>query len=148
LEHEFYLTDLNDPSIEGDLIKASRIGVLGDVDFVEKIRRSYLKDRLKNPDAEILELKRLKPRPPLSLIKERVERELGHNNKLVKKCTIFLAREHADYRLKEIGAFFGMGSSSVSMALRRAKVALSANETVSRILKLIRDELSRADMGP
>ena len=125
-EHGTYLGPSLDPSIKIDLKKASRVGILGDEEFIDKVRRAYLKERIEHPDPELCELKRLRPRPELLSIKAEVDKELGPGNRYAKKCTIFLAHKYANYKLKEIGEFFGIGPTAVSSSyLKTAKELLS-----------------------
>lgn len=136
-EQARYLTDLNDPSVEREFAKAARTGIMGDLDFVERVRRAYLRDRLTNIDPEILELKRLRTRPTLSDIKSRVERELGVGHKCVKKLTIFVAHKYSDYRLKEIGEFFDLGPGAVHAAFRRISLELEGNGSLGRVVRQV-----------
>jgi len=85
-----------------------------------------------------VELKRLKTRPSLNDIKDRVEQELGDRNRYVKKLTIFVAHEYADYRLKEIGEFFGLGPSAVHAAFKRISLELEGNGSLGRIVRQIK----------
>jgi putative transposase len=137
-EHVRYLSDLNDPSVEREFAKAARTGIMGDLDFIERVRRVYLQGRLTNIDPEILELKRLRTRPSLATIKDRVEHELGDGHRFVKKLTIFIAHEYADYRLREIGEFFGLGPSAVHAAFKRINSELEGHETLGRIVRQVK----------
>lgn len=138
-EHRRSLVDINDRSIEREFSKAARIGILGDLDFIERVRRAHLQDRLTNPDPEILELTRLRTRPSLNAIMDRVVHELGDKNKHVKKLTIFVAHTFGDYRLKEIGEFFGLGTSAVHAAFKRMSMELESNGSLDRIVRQIKN---------
>ena len=114
---------------------------MGDADFIDKIRRTYLSDRMENPDGELCELRRLRIRPDLSLIKAEFDKELASKNKYAKKLTIFLAHKHANYRLREIGAFFGIGPTAVSASYRKTAKEIISNETLRRTVALVESRL-------
>ncbi len=135
LEHERQLLYAKDSPLKSKLESASRIGILGDDDFIDKIRRAYLADAMKNPEVELQELRRLRIRPGLSDIKKQIDEELVGKNKLARRCTILLAHKYANYRLREIGDFFGISPAAVSMSYRKAAKEIQANETLRRIIE-------------
>jgi len=147
-EHERYLRVADDLILAKDLKKASRLGILGDDDFIGKIRRTYLKGRIENPDEEICELRRLRVLPDLARIKAEVDGELGAQNKLAKKCAIFLAHKHANYRLREIGDFFGISPTAVSTSFRKTAKEIASNETLRRVVETVRSRLSEDGRNP
>ncbi len=147
-EQEAYLDASLDPSLENDLKKASKIGIWGNEEFIDRIRRAYLKDRIERPDAELCELRRLRSRPELSLIKAEVDRELGDLNRYAKKCTIFLAHRYANYKLKEIGVFFGIGPTAVSSSFRKTAREISSNLTLGRVVERAGTRLFSSSWAP
>lgn len=146
-EHQAYLDSKEDPGHK-TFRKAAPIGILGDEGFVDKIRRTYLSERLQDVDGEVCELKRLKTRPELSKIKGVVEEEAGGQNRLIKKCTIFLAHKYSNYRLWEIGAFFGTGSPAASTAYRKMAVEIGTSPTLERIINRARRRLFEEAVAP
>ncbi len=134
LEHERQLLFADESPLKEELAKASRIGILGDDEFIDKIRRTYLAEAMENPDVELRELRRLRVRPELSDIKKQLDTELGGKNKLARRCAILLAHKHADYKLREIGEFFGISPAAASMSYRKAAKEVLGNETLRRVL--------------
>ena len=147
-EHERYLRAAGDSTLEKDLKNASKVGIWGDVDFIDKIRRAYLKDRIEKPDDELCELKRLRVRPELARIEAELDRELGAKNRLAKKCTIFLAHKHASYKLREIGDYFGISPTAVSVSFRKTAKEVMSNDTLHRVVEMVQSRLSEVGENP
>ena len=147
LEHERYKLALKG-IFDKDLEKASRIGILGDDDFVDKIRRTYLKNKMINPDRELCELRRLRTRPQLSQIWAMINAELGAKNKLSKRYTIFFAHKHANFKLREIGEYFGIGPGAVSESYRKTAKEILSNGTLNRVIEVVRSRLADDSMFP
>lgn len=141
LEHERYLMAPDKADFLKDIEKAAKIGIMGDEEFIDKIRREYLSDRIDNPDRELGQLRRLRTRPELSHIAQLVGRELGSTSRLSKKCTIYLAHKFAGFRLREIGDFFKIGPNAVSESYRRTAKEVISNETLRRIIETVRLQL-------
>jgi hypothetical protein len=136
-EHERYLGIPDEKRFEKDMKNASKLGIMGDNDFIDRIRRAYLMDRIKNPDRELCELKRLRIRPGLSAIKAQAASELGAENRLAKKCMIFLARSRAGFKLREIGDHLGLSPGAVSMSYRKTSKEIISNKTLHRVIETI-----------
>jgi putative transposase len=146
-EHECYLGTADEKRLEKDMKDGSRLGILGDDDFIDKIRRTYLKDRMENPDRELCELRRLRVRPELSDIRGQVDRELGAENRLAKKCAIFLARKRAGYKLREIGDHLGLSPGAVSLSYRKISKEIVSNEMLRRVIEIVWTRLSDNGKG-
>ena len=140
-EHERYLGAISDAVVDNGIKRAARIGIWGDDDFIDKIRRTFLKDRMEDPDSELCELRRLRVRPALGLIKAEFDKEYGSHNRNTKKSTIFLAHKYANYKLKEIGGFFGIGPPAVSTSFRKIEKEITSNETLRRTIEEVRCRL-------
>jgi len=147
-EHERYLSAAGGPALEKDLKRASRVGILGDDDFIDKIRRTFLMNRMENPDGELCELRRLRIRPDLSLIRDEFDSVLGANNRYAKKLTIYLAHRRANYRLKEIGIFFGIGPTAVSASYHKTVNQIISDETLRRASEQVESRLFPAEECP
>jgi putative transposase len=145
LEHERYLRIPGKPELEKDLANAYRIGILGDEEFIDMVRRSYLRERIENPDKNLCELRRLRVRPALANIERQLTLGLGQQNRLIRKCVILLAHKQADYRLKEIGDYFGISPAAISVSYRRAIKELALNTPLRDTLNTIWLSLQRAD---
>lgn len=142
LEHERYLRGGNKEVIHKDFEEAARIGIMGDKEFVDMIRRVHLSDRIDNPDRELGQLRRLRMRPELSAIERLIDRELGPTSRLAKKCTIYVAHRFAGFRLREIGDYFEIGPNAVSESFRRTAKEILTNETLQRIVEAVRSEFA------
>jgi len=127
-EHDRYLRSNADWSSVPEFARAERIGILGNDEFVEKIRKSHLKLTLNQSDGEVPEIPRLRKRPDISAIQSDVESRLGTTNRLVKKVTIFIAHKNTDYRLKEIGEFFNIGPIAVAVAFRKIRGEIASSK--------------------
>jgi len=141
-QHEDALLLPGESAAKKELQKAFRTGILGEPDFIDQVRRTYLKERMASPDGELWELRRLRVRPELSQIKIEATRELGAENRLVKACVIFVAHTRGDYKLKEIGAFFGIGPAATSVAFKRAQGMFISNATLRRVADAVVSRLS------
>ncbi|HMA54062.1 MAG TPA: hypothetical protein VKT17_06345, partial [Acidobacteriota bacterium] len=142
LEHERYLGTAAEDKLEKDMKNASRLGILGGADFIDKIRRSCLKDRMENPDQELCELRRLRVRPEISDIQDEINRELGAENRLAKKCIIFLARKRAGFKLREIGDYLDLSPGAVSLSYHKTSKDIVSNETLRRVIEAVWSRLS------
>lgn len=131
-EHDRYLYSNADWSALPEFARAKRIGILGNDEFIEKIRGSHLKLKLDRSDAELPEIPRLRTRPDISAIQSRVISHLGTTNRLVKKVTIFIAHRNTNYKLKEIGELFSIGPIAVAVAFRKMTGEIASNEPLRR----------------
>jgi len=147
MEHERYLGAADEKRFERDLANASRLGILGDDYFVDRIRRAYLQDQMENPDRELCELRRLRVRPELTDIKAEIEAELGGENRLAKKCVIFLARKRTSFKLREIGDYLGLSPGAVSLSYRKTSKEIVSNETIRRVIETVWSRLSDKGKG-
>jgi len=141
-EHEAYLASPEDLSFGKLLHVCSRTGVLGNDDFVERIRRSFLKEALEANDDELGGLRRLRVRPELGRIRDEVHGEFGGKSRLAKKATIYFAHRYAGYKLKEIGEFYRIGTAAVSIAFHTIEKALIANGVLLGAFERIRNRLT------
>lgn len=144
-EHERYVGTADEKRFEKDMNGALRLGILGDDDFIDHIRRAYLKDRIKNPNRELCELRRLRVRPGLPEILDQFSQELGPENRSAKRCAIFLARKRAGFKLREIGDYLGLTPGAVSLSYRKTLREISSNETLKRVIESVWSRLSATD---
>jgi REP-associated tyrosine transposase len=147
-EQEAYLASPDDLSFRKQINASSKSGIMGDDDFVDKIRRSFLKEAIETKDYELSGIRGLRVRPELSRIRDEVHRELGDKNRLAKKSTIFFAHQYADYKLKEIGEFYGIGSAAASIAFHAIEKVLVSNEILPGAFERIKRRLIREDREP
>ena len=64
------------------------------------------------------------------------------NGKLSKRATLYLCHQYTRKWLKEIGAHFGVGESSVSQASRRIALQLHEDTKLRKQIEKIKRELS------
>ena len=115
--------------------------ILGSDHFVERIKNSIGIE--KHPDRELPALGELKGRPPLEMIRSEVEAALGWNNKFARNAAISICRENADYKLREIGDFFGLSQSAIAIISDRFKKELSGNDALRQKIEEINRNLFR-----
>lgn len=127
-EHDQYIFRDGNISAKPDFERAERLGILGNDEFIEKIRRSHLESFIGRSDGELPEIKRLRERPTLSKIHSCVLEKLGASNRTVKKVTILIAHKNTSYRLKEIGDFFDIGPVAVAVAFRKIRDEVASIE--------------------
>jgi REP element-mobilizing transposase RayT len=140
-DHEQYLllssSVLPDPAFS----KASRIGIMGSDDFVDKIRETFKKKSTRPICREIPELRRLLEGPGISRIRSEVIAHVGADNRLVKKATIYIAHKNTALRLSEIGAFFNIGPAAAGVAYRKMRSEISSSEPLKRAIDEIETRL-------
>jgi hypothetical protein len=108
-----------------------------------RIRKQILPERLRAPDPEIPELRKLKTSRELAGIRAEVDAYLGIRNKHARRAAILIAHKNTNYTLKEIGEFFGIGPSGISSACRKMRAHLMSNEPLSQAIKEIERRLFR-----
>ena len=91
--------------------------MLGSDNFIELIKDKYIDH--KKRDKNVPALKELRISPDIAETYEEVKAQCENDTSLSKKITIYLFHQYSDKRLKEIGAYFGIGDSAVSEANRQ-----------------------------
>ena len=114
--------------------------MLGSESFIEKIIDEHLGATKKNRELPALrELRRIEN---IDLVYEEVISTLGDSNKISKKVTLYICHNFSGKTLKEIGAYFGIGESAVSLASSRLSRKLRWNRKLSKNIELIIDKLN------
>ncbi len=124
---------------------AQETGILGSESFLDQMRKLFPGAGLQAGDRELPRLRRLRPRPDISRIFESARRTLGPNNRLARDVAIFISHHRADYLLKELGAFFGLGLSGITDACRRVRRSLEGNATLAQAIQEIERGLGLID---
>jgi putative transposase len=122
-----------------------RKGILGSEEFVTRIKKEYLRDKLEKPDREKPQLRKLHRKPNLPLILSVSEKVLGSRNKFVVPMAVLISHKNSALKLREIGEFFSLSISSVSNACSRARAAIAGNATLARAAQEIELEIAEAD---
>jgi len=113
--------------------------ILGSKGFLERINETYLQG--KAPNREFPLLRQYRKKPSLEKIRSEVVRRLGNEDKLSRNTAIFLIHGNTDYKLVEIGAYFGISQAAIGMVCHRMKQILSQNPDLSRVVEEIEKNL-------
>jgi REP element-mobilizing transposase RayT len=122
-----------------------RTGILGNEDFVERIKKEFLEDKIKRPDRENPQLRKLRTPPDLPLILSMSEKVLGTKHKFVRQIAVFISHKNSALTLKEIGQFFSLSVSGASSACHRVRAAMVCNTTLANAIEDIEREIN--DIG-
>ncbi|MGZ4887517.1 MAG: transposase [Candidatus Aminicenantales bacterium] len=137
---EFVLSAIGQ-EFKNPLSGAASSGILGSETFIERIKKEIIPERLRAPDPEFPELRKLTTRPELAGIRAEVDAYLGSRNKHAKRAAIFIAHKNTDYRLREIGEFFDIGPSGISSACRKMRAHVMSNESLAQAIAEIERRL-------
>ncbi len=122
---------------------ATASGILGDPEFVERIRQKCLSEKPEEKERDLPQLRRLRPKPQIKEVLEFVSMSLGPKNRLSRNASIFIIHKNTDYRLREIGEFFKLSPSAITDACRQFRKRMGANETGGRLVQQIEDHFFR-----
>ncbi len=122
---------------ESPLKAAVASSILGDEDFINRIKAKYLRDR--DTDRNLPGLTELRKRTVKEIMKE-VESVLKGNERLKRVAGIYLSHRYSELGLREIGGYFGIGESAVSQSSRRFGIELEKDKKLNNRMK---DILSR-----
>ena len=104
--------------------------LLGSPDFIAFIKDKFLSG--KKPDKDLPALKELIDKASLKDIFDEVESVFGKESALGRNVKMFLCQRYTDEKLKDIGAYFGIGESGVSQACRRVKDKIRKDKKLER----------------
>jgi len=104
--------------------------LLGDADFVEWVKKTFLSTR--DDQKEIPQLKRLKPKVPLERVVQVVAQEFNCPSELIiskgrkknkaREVALYIARETSGMSCKELGEYFGKVSGAL-VTMRHKQIA-------------------------
>jgi putative transposase len=129
-------------SLASPLKAAKSSGILGDSEFIDRIKKTSLPDALDVPDRELPRLRKPEVKPDLRMVIAAAEKALGPKNRLIKKVSIFVSHKNTSYTLKELAEFFHMSISAISEASRKTKKDLCLNQTLLRAISEIESQIS------
>jgi putative transposase len=121
--------------------ESKRTGILGSEEFIDSIRRDYLKTQVEARDREKPQLGVYRKRVPLSEILDSAKSSIGPRNKLSRSAAIYLSHRCQDYPLMEIAIFHKMSISGVSNARRRAEKEIGQSAKFARMIDAIAERL-------
>jgi hypothetical protein len=122
-----------------------RKGILGSEEFVTRIEKQFLGDKLCRPDREKPQLKKLRKKPNLPLILSVSEKVLGARNRYFFPIVIYISHKNTALKLREIGEFFSLSISSVSNACLRARAVIAGNVTLATAVEEIEREVAEEE---
>ena len=132
--YEEYVALRLSQKLPSPLEAAKKTGILGNADFVKRIRKSLLSDTNEQPVRDLPQLRKLFPRPGLQQIFTTTESALGSKNRFTRNLSIFISHKLTDYTLKEIGEFYKLGVSGITDICRRTRKELIHNDTLARAI--------------
>jgi REP element-mobilizing transposase RayT len=113
--------------------------ILGNEKFVQKISRQYLDER--RVERDVPAVRKLTPGISVDEIIDIVKNELGDNEDLTRKVSIFFCRKHSGARLREIGERFGISEAAVSQASRRLELQARRDQRLEKLLNGLKNTL-------
>jgi REP element-mobilizing transposase RayT len=132
--YEEYVAWRLSQKLPSPLEAAKKTGILGNADFVKRIRKSFLSDTNEQPVRDLPQLRKLFPRPGLQQIFTTTESALGSKNRFTRNLSILISHKLTDYTLKEIGEFYKLGVSGITDICRRTRKELIHNDTLARAI--------------
>jgi len=129
------------PDTQAPLEEVFASTFLGSEAFIAWVKDTFIgKERadMRNIPA----LREMIDRPSLEEIEKATELMIGKEHRLRKSLSLFVSHQYGGFRLKEIGAYYGMRGSAVSQSSRRFKKRLGVDaklrHTVAEIVKQLR----------
>ena len=118
--------------------------LLGTADFIDYIKKSYLKD--KKVASDMPALKELSEKTSIKTIIENTDKEFEKDHGLARGVKIYLCQRYTGDKLKDIGTFFGIGESGVSQASRRVAQRIDKDKTLRKKINEIEQRLRLSRM--
>ena len=119
--------------------KAVASTILGCDRFIERTIDEYLGNKKSHQDVPALrELKRIER---LDIISKEVKTQMGENG-ASKKAAIFISHQYSGKSLKEIGAYFGISASGVSLSSSRFMMTVRWNIMIRRNIEAVIQKLN------
>jgi putative transposase len=127
---------------------AEASGIIGNPDFVARIKDIFLTDKAREETREIPQLKRLKMRPAMAAVMADALELLGPHNKYARNAAIFVIHKKTDYPLREIEAFFGIGLSAITDICRKTRKELPSNDSLAQAVGELERRFFSYPAGP
>jgi len=135
-----FVTSLIGKSYESPIEKVVASTILGNEDFVERIRKKYLPER-----------KDVRNVPALSMLSEQLSLEdiMKHTQtlfqnepRLSRKVALYISHRYSGRKLKDIGSYFDMGESAVSQASSRFASLIKKDQQLRKRIEQVNRELN------
>lgn len=120
---------------------ADASGILGNEDFVNRIKNEYIGDEIRLPDRDRPQLRRLKDKPDLGTIQQVTLNHLSPKSRFAKSAAIYITHKNSDHKLKAIGDFYQVSVSAVSEACRRIRAVIPRNRAIEQAIEEIEQRL-------
>ena len=124
---------------ESPLVDLAHSIILGGQEFVDDIKKRFLKKKPR--DRELPALRSLSMGPGLDDIESVVSEALPSNPKLARQIKLYLSHRYSGMKLREIGQRFGISESGVTQASGRVRATINENKKLRRIVKSIEKKL-------
>jgi hypothetical protein len=112
-----FVMALVDQTYASPLEAVSGSTLLGSADFISFVKATYLSRR--KPDKDLPALKQLAEGVSIQTICAEVEAAFAGQARLARSIQMYLFQKYGRMKLKDIGAYFGVGQSGVCQAARR-----------------------------
>lgn len=114
--------------------------ILGNDDFVSRVKERYLKGR--RADRDVPALRKFEEKPAIEQIVAEVERMLGDEPTLSRRVKLYLCHRYTGKQLRKIGEYFKVSESGVSQASRRVAGILEKDKKLRGKVEEIKGELN------
>lgn len=138
--YEAYVLARRDRKLPRPFRLPGNMGILGSHEFIEQAKKLVATDADDVDNSSARGQQRLHS-PSLDRIKVAAEAVLGSRSTITRKMAIYYAHTRTDRTLREIGGFFGIGSSGITDICRRLRSELIHNQTLVSALKEIGERL-------
>jgi len=115
--YQGFVIVLVDQTYASPLEAVSGSTLLGSADFISFVKATYLSRR--KPDKNLPALKQLAEGVSIQTICAEVEAAFTGQSRLARSIQMYLFQKYGRMKLKDIGAYFGVGESAVCQAARR-----------------------------
>jgi putative transposase len=126
------------------LSHSSEVGILGDSEFIAKMRDLCFADGKAGFDRELPQLNKLAKQPRLEDVRAESESYFGIRNRHSRRVAIYLSHKITMLPLKEIAAFYQIGISGVTEVCRKVRREIGQNETFAGIVAAIENQIREA----
>jgi hypothetical protein len=139
LRSESFVLGERSSDVDSLLREIQHSAVLGSPEFIEKAK-SVL-DPIQLRDQEIPQIRQLRERPDLNKIQLESDRVLGRYNGFTRAAAIYISRNKARYKLREVTDYFKMSPSGIVRLCHRIKKILISNEPLRQTIQEIEEAL-------
>jgi putative transposase len=140
-KYEEYVLWRLSQNLPSPLDPAKKTGILGNSEFIERIKKTYLFRDDSGYDRELPQSNKLISQYRLPDILGASELVIGPKNRYSRKAAIYISHKRTNLSLSEIGGFFQIGVSGVTDICRRMRKELNSNGTLAQAIEEIERRL-------